>query len=98
MSGGLWLRGGIPFRREDGRAYATRNRVVLCRCGRSADKPFCDGTHATVKWHDGLDDATAAPERTTARAALGCRQAPEPAAGATCPVIRLIRHEKAPGG
>lgn len=60
VSGGLWLRGGIPFGREDGRTYATRNRVVLCRCGRSADKPFCDGTHATVKWHDGLDDATAA--------------------------------------
>lgn len=69
VSGGLWLRGGIPFGREDGRAYATRNRVVLCRCGRSADKPFCDGTHATVKWHDGLDDATAAPERTAATAA-----------------------------
>lgn len=53
-SGGLWVRGGIPVRREDGTVYEIRNRVVLCRCGRSENKPYCDGTHATVKWRDGL--------------------------------------------
>lgn len=53
-SGGLWVRGGIPVRREDGRTYEIRNRTVLCRCGKSANKPFCDGTHAAVKWRDGL--------------------------------------------
>ena len=30
------------------------NRTVLCRCGKSANKPYCDGTHAAVKWRDGL--------------------------------------------
>ena len=61
-SGGVWVRGGIPIRREDGRTYEFRNRVVLCRCGQSANKPYCDGTHAAVKWQDGLEAAAA--ERT----------------------------------
>ena len=54
-SGGLWVRGGIPLRREDGRVYEIRNRMVLCRCGQSANKPYCDGTHAAVKWRDRID-------------------------------------------
>ena len=44
-SGPLWVRGGIPFSREDGFTYEVRNRVTLCRCGRSSNKPFCDGSH-----------------------------------------------------
>ncbi len=24
----------------------------LCRCGRSANKPFCNGTHARTGWKD----------------------------------------------
>lgn len=54
-SGGLWIRGGIPLRREDGSTYEIRNRVVVCRCGQSANKPYCDGTHAAIKWRDGLE-------------------------------------------
>lgn len=54
-SGGLWVRGGIPLRREDGSTYEIRNRVVACRCGQSANKPYCDGTHAAVKWRDRLE-------------------------------------------
>ena len=53
-SGGLWVRGGIPLRRENGAVYELRNRVVLCRCGQSANKPYCDGTHAAIKWRDDL--------------------------------------------
>ena len=53
-SGGLWIRGGIPLRREDGTTYEIRNRVVVCRCGQSANKPYCDGTHAAIKWRDDL--------------------------------------------
>ena len=31
---------------RDGKNYEVRNRVTLCRCGRSNNKPFCDGSHA----------------------------------------------------
>ena len=50
-SGPLWLRGGIAVIAADGFAYELRNRVTLCRCGQSSNKPFCDGTHAAIKFH-----------------------------------------------
>ncbi|MHB8164175.1 MAG: CDGSH iron-sulfur domain-containing protein [Methanoregula sp.] len=41
--------GGIVFltqkRDADGKPYTVRNRVTLCRCGKSGNKPFCDGSH-----------------------------------------------------
>ncbi len=55
-SGGIWLRGGIPVEREDGERYEVRNRVVLCRCGKSHNKPYCDGAHASEMWNDGLQE------------------------------------------
>lgn len=47
--GPLWVRGGIPVLAADGCRYEPRNRVTLCRCGRSRNKPFCDGSH--FHWH-----------------------------------------------
>ncbi|MDD8027594.1 MAG: CDGSH iron-sulfur domain-containing protein [Acidobacteriota bacterium] len=44
-SGPLWVKGGIPIESADGTLYETRNRVTLCRCGASKNKPFCDGSH-----------------------------------------------------
>ena len=43
--GPLWVSGEIPTARPDGEAMETRNRVTLCRCGESANKPLCDGSH-----------------------------------------------------
>jgi len=43
--GPLWVRGGIPVVSAHGRPYTVRNRLTLCRCGRSRNKPFCDGSH-----------------------------------------------------
>jgi CDGSH-type Zn-finger protein len=50
--GPLWVRGGIPVESADGTTYEVRNRVALCRCGRSSNKPFCDGTHKVVGFRD----------------------------------------------
>ncbi len=43
--GPLWVRGGIPVFSASGKQYTVRNRMTLCRCGRSHNKPFCDGSH-----------------------------------------------------
>jgi CDGSH-type Zn-finger protein len=54
ISGPIWVKGGIRVESADGSSYEIRNRVALCRCGQSSNKPFCDGTHASMKFHDGL--------------------------------------------
>jgi CDGSH-type Zn-finger protein len=43
--GPIWVRGGIPIRSADGKTYEIRNRLTLCRCGKSSIKPFCDSSH-----------------------------------------------------
>ena len=45
VPGPIWVRGCIPVESADGRTYTKRNRVTLCRCGKSCNKPFCDGSH-----------------------------------------------------
>jgi CDGSH-type Zn-finger protein len=45
MRGPIWVRGGIPIESADGSTYEIRNSVTLCRCGKSTNKPFCDGSH-----------------------------------------------------
>ena len=46
VSGGIEL-SGVEF--GDG---ASREHYTLCRCGASANKPFCDGSHGRVKFTD----------------------------------------------
>jgi CDGSH-type Zn-finger protein len=43
--GPIWVRGGVPIESADGSTYEPRNRVTLCRCGKSENKPYCDGSH-----------------------------------------------------
>jgi CDGSH-type Zn-finger protein len=45
IMGSLWVMGNIPVERSDGEPFETRNRVTLCNCGKSTNKPLCDGTH-----------------------------------------------------
>jgi len=53
VSGPLWVKGGVPIESADGTVYEIRNRVTLCRCGNSNNKPFCDGRHIAVCFKDG---------------------------------------------
>lgn len=49
-SGPLWVQGGVEVVGADGEPYEVRNRVTLCRCGLSSNKPFCDGSHVKAGW------------------------------------------------
>lgn len=53
-SGPLWVQGRIDIESADGWNYEIRNRVTLCRCGASENKPFCNGSHASIKFNDGF--------------------------------------------
>jgi CDGSH-type Zn-finger protein len=52
VSGPLFVRGGIEIVDSEGEPYEVRNRVTLCRCGQSTNKPFCDGTHIAAKFRE----------------------------------------------
>jgi CDGSH-type Zn-finger protein len=39
------VQGGVPVISADGKTYEVRNRMTLCRCGKSQNKPFCDSSH-----------------------------------------------------
>lgn len=52
VSGPISVKGNIPIISADGEAYEVRNRVTLCRCGESENKPFCDGKHIRTKYKD----------------------------------------------
>jgi CDGSH-type Zn-finger protein len=54
-SGPLWVKGGVEIESADGEKYEKRNRVTLCRCGGSHNKPFCDGRHIGGCFNDGDD-------------------------------------------
>jgi CDGSH-type Zn-finger protein len=43
--GPIRVRGGIPVESANGTTYEIRNQMTLCRCGKSQNKPFCDGRH-----------------------------------------------------
>ncbi|MDI6099355.1 CDGSH iron-sulfur domain-containing protein [Actinoplanes sp. NEAU-A12] len=66
-NGPLLLRGSFTLRTPDGETIDPgRTTVALCRCGRSAIKPFCDGTHKAVKFRAGVDRETPAPRSADA--------------------------------
>lgn len=61
---------GEPDRWIEGEAVEAPARYLLCRCGNSGNKPFCDGTHAKVNF-DGTETANRAPYLDQARVIAG---------------------------
>ena len=51
-NGPLWVTAHVPITSSDGTLLESRNRVTLCRCGASANKPLCDGSHKTAGFTD----------------------------------------------
>jgi CDGSH-type Zn-finger protein len=52
--GPLRVEGDFEVVDMQGRVYGLpgRNAISLCRCGHSANKPFCDGSHKSVGFKD----------------------------------------------
>lgn len=49
--GPLVVEGPIRVELARGEVIAVAERAVLCRCGSSGNKPFCDGSHKRVAFH-----------------------------------------------
>jgi uncharacterized Fe-S cluster protein YjdI/CDGSH-type Zn-finger protein len=48
---------GVPLASPRPAKGASLDKFVLCRCGPSKNKPYCDGSHHDIKWRD--DNQTA---------------------------------------
>jgi len=48
LDGPLLVRGNLEITSGTGRVVSRVTTARLCRCGGSANKPFCDGTHAKI--------------------------------------------------
>ena len=52
QDGPLLLSGDIEVRGPDGAVLFAGPKTALCRCGHSARKPFCDGSHKAAGFRD----------------------------------------------
>ena len=44
-NGPLMVEGTISVTKSDGTNEIKENKSFFCRCGHSANKPYCDGSH-----------------------------------------------------
>lgn len=44
-NGSLRITGDVELLDGEGNVYTTKPSFSLCRCGKSNNKPFCDGSH-----------------------------------------------------
>jgi CDGSH-type Zn-finger protein len=49
-NGPLLVHGNLEIRDKAGEILKQAAVVALCRCGQSATKPFCDGTHKRINF------------------------------------------------
>jgi CDGSH-type Zn-finger protein len=54
--GPLRLEGDFEILDPSGKSFglAGRTKISLCRCGHSANKPFCDGAHRAANFQDAV--------------------------------------------
>ena len=48
--------GPVTLIAPDGRVIEHPDPMELCRCGRSANNPFCDGTHTAIDFDGTLEN------------------------------------------
>lgn len=53
-NGPIRIEGEFTIHDAEGAQFGLAGRTVisLCRCGQSANKPFCDGSHARIGFAD----------------------------------------------
>jgi CDGSH-type Zn-finger protein len=67
-NGPLFVRGRLRLVDADGHLIRADTRLALCRCGASANKPFCDGSHRRIGFRtatpvdEGADEADPKPD------------------------------------
>lgn len=59
-NGPYMFEGALELHDAQGNVVDAPERVFLCRCGGSSNKPFCDGTHARIGF-DGTETADHGP-------------------------------------
>ncbi len=51
LNGPLQVTGKFTIKGSDGKTIDAPDPSYLCRCGGSANKPFCDGSHKKNEFH-----------------------------------------------
>lgn len=44
------ITGSFDIVDEEGNSFQKEESILLCRCGHSGNKPFCDGTHDKIEF------------------------------------------------
>ncbi len=44
-NGPFIVNGAVELKDANGNAYPAKQRLALCRCGQSRNRPFCDNSH-----------------------------------------------------
>ncbi len=55
-NGPYLVQGEVELRDPSGKAFGlAKKTIALCRCGASANKPFCDGSHGKVGFENEVE-------------------------------------------
>ena len=80
---------------SNGKPVLALARLALCRCGASANKPFCDGAHSRAAFHD-AGIATTSASIAGHAGGPAVRPTAEPTSGLTDGPITLVPRPNGP--